>query len=435
MKKWKLIILTFLMIITLSGCGKEETKDNSKTPTVVEPGPSIPQTPNNPPVEPTPSIPVVPTPITPPATPTPTVPVEEVFTIVWVNHDGEILETDSNVLKGSIPTYDGEIPTKEATNEFKYIFNGWTPVISEVIENTTYTAVFIEMAIEEENLAGSTPILSEDEKTVFYGLYPQTHVSDSSLIATLETLQPSTINNWYLYEGVYYCKETANVFKGEDYTFDNGEAIVNGQEYWFKCEPISWNIINTYNQSYYLVTTKLLDTGVYYNSYNNRNENNQIIYANNYEHSDIRNWLNNYFYNTAFALNNLFVQETNIDNGAQTSDSQENKYSCANTLDKVFLPSYKDYLNNGYGFAADGGITPTRECKTTDYARVRGAWYNDINANLKYNGTYWTRSSSSEYSYCAWNVNSGGYLSTYAVDGTSHCVRPSIYIPVINIGA
>ena len=67
MKKWKLIILTFLMIITLSGCGKEETKDNSKTPTVVEPGPSIPQTPNNPPVEPTPSIPVVPTPVTLPA--------------------------------------------------------------------------------------------------------------------------------------------------------------------------------------------------------------------------------------------------------------------------------------------------------------------------------------------------------------------------------
>ena len=49
-------------------------------------------------------------------------------------------------------------------------------------------------------------------------------------------------------------------------------------------------------------------------------------------------------------------------------------------------------------------------------------------ASLKYNGTYWTRSASSSFSYAAVNINSAGFISEYAVDGTSHCIRPSINI-------
>ena len=47
-----------------------------------------------------------------------------------------------------------------------------------------------------------------------------------------------------------------------------------------------------------------------------------------------------------------------------------------------------------------------------------------------YLGSYWTRSATSEYYYTAWNVNSGGYLSTYTVDDASHCVRPCITISI-----
>ena len=354
-------------------------------------------------------------------------PVVNEYTITWIDYNGDVLEVDSNVKEGTLPTYDGQVPTREGNETIEYIFSGWNPIVSAVLEDTTYQATYIEMP-KGEDVLGTKPVLSEDKKTISYGLYPQTYVSDSTLIAKLNTLQP-TANNWYLYEGNYYCKETANVFKGENYTFDDGTEIVNGTEYWFKCEPISWDILSNDGLTYYLVTTKLLDTHQFYNSYNNRNNNGQIVYANNYEHSDIRTWLNNYFYTTAFALNNLYIKESNIDNSANTSDSLTNKYACANTLDKVFLPTFDDYLNQNYGFESNGGtVSKTRECKTTDYARVRGAWYNETNAQLKYNGTYWTRTATSEYSYCAWNVNSGGFLSTYAVDGTSHCVRPSIYI-------
>ena len=53
-------------------------------------------------------------------------------------------------------------------------------------------------------------------------------------------------------------------------------------------------------------------------------------------------------------------------------------------------------------------------------------------SDLKYNGSYWTRSSTDEYSYCAWNVNSSGYLSKYAIDGNNHCIRPAIQITLKN---
>ena len=352
---------------------------------------------------------------------------KEEYTISWVDYNDNVLEVDSNVKKGTMPTYDGAIPKRIETETIKYIFCGWTPKVAQATKDTTYKATYIELSKTEVSL-GFNPTLSEDKTTILYGLYPQTHVSDETLITTLNTLQPTT-NNWYLYEGSYYCKETANVFKGESYTFDDGTAIVNGTEYWFKCEPISWDVLSNDGVTYYLVATKLLDTQSFYNSYNNRNNNGQVVYANNYEHSDVRAWLNNYFYNTAFILNNVFVKESELDNSANTSDASNNKYSCANTLDKVFLPTYEDYLNQNYGFESNGGtVSKSRECKTTEYARVRGAWYNNTNAQLKYNGTYWTRTATSEFSYCAWNVNSGGFLSTYAVDGTSHCVRPSIYI-------
>ena len=69
-----------------------------------------------------------------------------------------------------------------------------------------------------------------------------------------------------------------------------------------------------------------------------------------------------------------------------------------------------------------------RTATTTDYARAIGAWSNNKDNAYKYNGSYWTRSPSSSFNYAAWNVNSGGALSEYAVDGASHSVRPCITI-------
>lgn len=66
------------------------------------------------------------------------------FTVTWENEDGSELEVDQNVEWGSMPSYDGETPTKESTAEFDYIFSGWSPEVVAATEDTTYIATFKE---------------------------------------------------------------------------------------------------------------------------------------------------------------------------------------------------------------------------------------------------------------------------------------------------
>ncbi len=356
------------------------------------------------------------------------------YTITWKNYNGEVLELDIDVAYGEMPEYNGVDPVKESNGAISYVFVGWTPTIGKVQEDMTYVATFNEV-YEGEDILGMKPVISQDGKTILYGLYPQTHVNDSQVITQLNTLEPSSINGWYLYNGEYYAKQKAIVYNNESYKFDDGTAIVSGEEYWFKCEPIKWQILKNNDGSYFLLSTLLLDAHNYYADYSSRIVNEEIIYANNYQYSDIRKWLNNEFYNTAFAFNSANIIETIVCNDALTTNSSNNKYVCNDTKDKVYLPSFQDYLNTEYGFDSNSNDkSVTRESKTTDYARARGAWCNiktDLGTGGLYNGSYWTRSCASEFYYCAWNVNSGGYLSSYTVDGINHSVRPCIEIKII----
>ena len=351
--------------------------------------------------------------------------INKTYTITWKNDNGDILEVDNDVIQGSFPSYNSSVPAKTQNGNIIYVFSGWTPSLSEVVCDTVYTATYTEF--NNQGLTeGLNPVVSNDGKTIKYGYYPQTNVNNQSLITTLNGLTPLE-NGWVLYEGNFYTKSKASVYNNETYSFDNGASIVNGNSYWFKCEPIEWDIVSVNNGKYYVVSSLLLDTSKYYDNYLNRIIGGNLVYANNYNESSVRSFLNNEFYNTAFALNNSNIQEVYVDNGTSTSNSTTNPYSTLNTLDKVYLLSYSDYLNINYGFASENGLSSTRTCKTTDYCRASGAWVN-TSKNYLNNGTYWTRTATSEYYYCAWNVNSGGYLSEYAVDGTNHCIRPAITI-------
>ncbi len=363
----------------------------------------------------------------------------------WSANLNNLSVTSKDTSKGTVAItsgsgYSDESITVVATPVEDCVFNGWYHEETKVSNNATYTftmptnnyslvAYFLTKAEVEEawNVAhGVIPAFSEDGNTLTYGLYPQKNVNDSSLISVLDTLTTPESNGWYLYEGDYYAKVSANPYM-TNYEFDNGTTIVSGTTYWFKCEPITWNVLSNNNGEYYILSSVLLDAHRYNEHYDTVTDG---LYPSNYEYSEIREWLNNDFYNSAFALENTHIQTTTVDNSASTTNSKSNTYACNNTQDKVFLPSYQDYINSSYGFTTSISTTSTRSCLTTDWARARGAFYN-TDSSL-YKGYYWTRSPySGDYGNSVWKVYSSGFISHNYTSDTDGSVRPSLSIKIV----
>ena len=369
------------------------------------------------------------------------------LTAEWSANLNSLSVTSEDTSKGTVSItsgngYSDETITVVATPIGDFVFKGWyhddtkvsgKPIYTFTMPTNDYSLVarFFtkaeEEAEEERAIKYATrPILSNDGKTITYGLYPQTNVNDSELVSSLDALTTPESNGWYLYNAEYYAKVSATTFIS--YTeYDNGTTIVSGTTYWFKCEPIVWNVLSNNNGEYYILSSVLLDAHCYNKSSFSRTIDGEKVYANNYEYSDIHTWLNNDFYNSAFALGNSNIQTTTVDNSAVTTNSNSNPYVCNNTKDKVFLPSYKDYINSSYGFSTSTDSTNTRCCKTTDWARARGARC----SSYLYNGDYWTRSPHSSYPSNAWRVDNSGYLTFISlVDESYGSVRPALSVKI-----
>ena len=74
--------------------------------------------------------------------------VEDTYTIKWVNYDGAELEVDNDVLYGTTPTYDGEIPTKPTDSRFSYEFADWSPTVEPASKDVVYVAQFKEIPLQ-----------------------------------------------------------------------------------------------------------------------------------------------------------------------------------------------------------------------------------------------------------------------------------------------
>ena len=90
------------------------------------------------------------------------------ITVTWKNQDGTILETDT-VTYGSMPSYDGPTPEKEADFSFEYTFVGWTPEVGLAISDVEYIAVYqavecSEFIIDYEALGGENAPLEQTKQ-------------------------------------------------------------------------------------------------------------------------------------------------------------------------------------------------------------------------------------------------------------------------------
>ena len=119
------------------------------------------------------------------------------YTVTWKNGDTE-LEKDENVAKDATPEYNGATPTKAFDGKYYYDFKGWTPAITAVTGDATYTAVFEKADInygEDNKISqdGTVDVSAADEGATKFGLNSQTYlnmqmlgVQKKSAIATAE---------------------------------------------------------------------------------------------------------------------------------------------------------------------------------------------------------------------------------------------------------
>lgn len=416
---------------------------------------------------------------------------EDTYTITWKNHDGEVLETDTKVAGGVMPTYDGETPTKANSDTHTYTFIGWSPEVEVVSKNQIYIAEF-EATPRNSYIKLETPIINEtlqevianqkitwnkvegalgykvivdgvehllDEDTLeydfsynvyyikiqaigdsnhidseikeltlmvtenginylYFGRYPQTVVSNTSIITELNKLTKTNSNGYYEHEGYEYAKLAANP-SSSSYVFSNNQTIVKNQVYYFKVEPIKWRVLEQEDGTLTLLTDMILDQEQFYTSSSNRNIDGETIYANNYEHSTIRNFLNNTFYSKAF--NNVpksIILTSFIDNSASTTANNPNSYVSNNTNNKVYLLSYQETVNKYFSNNND------RRAIASDYARAR---YVYVSGNY---GFWWLRSPINHSSNRASSVAYDGNLSDSDVSIAFIGVRPAIRIKI-----
>ena len=110
------------------------------------------------------------------------------YDVVFKNYNEDVLQ-EEKVEYGSTPTYKGETPTRESTEEYRYEFSGWKPEIHVVKDNQEYKAKYNQIKMkytlryEDENGSkikeesydyGSVVVLEnaeEKEGKIFEGWY------------------------------------------------------------------------------------------------------------------------------------------------------------------------------------------------------------------------------------------------------------------------
>lgn len=238
-----------------------------------------------------------------------------------------------------------------------------------------------------------------NEKVIKFGLYPHSIKENNVIINNIKD-----INGYYLgSDGNRYAMVHTKILD-DNVTFNNGEVVKINTTYYFKVEPIYWQVLKETSKYYILFCDNIIDTCIY------------DMYTNNYEKSYLREWLNNNFYLQAFNdEERKQIKRIIVDNSLESTNDTINHYVCSNTSDKVFLLSTSEIFNSDFV-----SINKTRKKLLTDYAIAKSAYIE------KWYGKYWLRSPDNRDNTDVCSINFDGKLrcdcvSNYDV-GVACCI-------------
>ena len=319
-------------------------------------------------------------------------------------------------------------------------------IITLILIFTLLISSFSFVACGKEDNGGSDDNAQSATGSVDFGLYPQSDVTATMAanLSSYTSIKPTASNTngwfsfkffqnsnnetdfaWYkdiefsenIYRAVYFSEyrpSSLAALSSEVNSYQDDNGYNTGKVYIFKFEPITWRKTALVDGKTIIVAEKMLDCKEFNSSTSNKTVNGRNIYANNYEQSSIRSWLNTSFYDTAFSESQrTLISETSVSNGAKSTNPDggeqwnggANAYASGYTQDKVYFLSVQEATKEEYGFSTEHSANnATRRKKPTDYARCLGVeTFNDF-------GNWWLRSSYYFYNNFSWRVSFDGDL-------------------------
>lgn len=297
---------------------------------------------------------------------------------------------------------------------------------------------------------------------VEFGSYPQSRVTNSSLVSALNKVSKNWVSyGYYSGTGDYGTMVQGNWMKYADFTYNGtkyravtfsqyrphrtegafdyySEQQNNGYTpnkiYYFKYEPLKWRVLDP--STGLVLCESIIDSQAYsnttyeygrdpYDEYNARwNDAEHTHYANDYATSSIRTWLNDDFYNTAFSSSQrASILTSELDNRAYSTSYSE--YDSETTYDKVFLLSDSEMQNTAYGFPANSDPSSARRAKGTDYAKCQSL---RVDSSNKCSDQRLRSAGDDSESTC--NVDNNGRLvvQMWSTSDTDFGIRPALKI-------
>lgn len=252
-------------------------------------------------------------------------------------------------------------------------------------------ALFIFILFGCSNKKEKSPYRKDNK--FYFGYYPQTLEKNSKTIKKLNKKAGTPTEGWtsykyyiedkvedfmyykdidldndntYDYRGVYFDKYRpfhTHMVSEDSFTNQIRHGYESNNIYYFKYELIEWDILEDNNNNLTIISNLALDAQDFFPSFSRGllDHDGVLAYANNYELSTIRKWLNEDFYNTAFSSKDKeMINKTLVKN-----NYEDNNYSSNDTNDFIYLLS-EDEVEKYYNSVEE------RQCDASDYAKCQG---------------------------------------------------------------